>query len=64
MELFKKVSLKDILEDESIFRPKRRDLIKEENIVFHTNTSNIGGNEDQVGEVPNELDFEKQKELE
>jgi hypothetical protein len=42
MEIFKKVTLKDILEDESIFRPKRRDLMKEENIVFHTNTANIG----------------------
>jgi hypothetical protein len=38
MEFFKKVSLKDVLEDENFFRPKRRDLMKEENIVFHTNT--------------------------
>jgi len=37
VEMFKKVSLKDILEDDSIFRPKLRDLLKEENIVFHTN---------------------------
>lgn len=47
MELFKKVSLKDILEDaDTIFRPKRRDLMKEENIVFHTNTSVIGTADD------------------
>lgn len=38
MEFFKKVSLKDILEDENFFKPKRRELFKEENIVFHTNT--------------------------
>ena len=38
MEFFKKVSLKDILEDDSIFKPRRRDIIKEENIIFHTNT--------------------------
>lgn len=69
MELFKKVSLKDILEDESIFKPKRRDLLKEENIVFHTNNSILGVTEEGkggmvTGEIPNELDFEKQRELE
>jgi hypothetical protein len=44
MEIFMKrgVSLKDILEDDSIFKPKRRDLFKEENIMFHTNAHNIG----------------------
>ena len=36
------ITLKDILEDDSIFRPKRRELFKEENIVFHTNSHNIG----------------------
>ena len=39
MEFFKKVSLKDILEEGDlgdILRPKRRNLIKEDNIVFHS----------------------------
>ena len=62
MEIFMKrgVTLKDILEDDSIFRPKRRELFKEENIVFHTNTHNIG-EEALVAEQP---DFERQRELE
>jgi hypothetical protein len=67
MEIFKKVSLRDILEDDSIFRPKRRDLLKEENIVFHTNTAAIGSVDDLInngGENVNELDFEKQREIE
>ena len=65
MELFKKVSLKDILLDaDTIFRPKRRDLMKEENFVFHTNTSVIGTADDHLGEVPVELDYEKQREIE
>jgi hypothetical protein len=40
MEIFMKrgITLKDILEDESIFRPKKRDLIKEDNIMFHTSS--------------------------
>lgn len=43
MEIFMKkgVTLKDILEDDSIFKPKRRDLLKEENIVFHTNANTL-----------------------
>ena len=41
MDFFKKVSLKDILEDDTFFRPKRRDLMKEENIVFHTGHSMV-----------------------
>lgn len=62
MEFFKKVSLKDILDDDSLFKPRRRDLMKEENIIFHTNNANIGlGNDD---EPVNEFDFEKQKEIE
>ena len=61
------ITLKDILEDDAIFKPKRRDLMKEENIVFHTNTQNIGeelvisGRGDQGEAV---MDYEKQKELE
>ena len=42
VEMFKKVSLRDILEEDSIFRPKRRDLLREENIVFHTSAHNVG----------------------
>jgi len=42
MEIFRGISLKDILEDDTIFRPKRRDLLKEENIVFHTNALALG----------------------
>jgi len=64
MEFFKKVSLKDIIEDDSIFRPRRRDLMKEENIVFHTNTHNIGLGDDEEHEHVNEMDFEKQREIE
>lgn len=65
MEIFMKrgITLKDILEDDSIFRPKRRDLLKEENIVFHTNSHNIGEDlvatqqmNPQGGEV---IDFER-----
>jgi hypothetical protein len=68
MEIFMKrgITLKDILEDDSIFKPKRRDLMKEENIVFHTNTHNIG--EEMVITRDNQgdsvLDYDKQKELE
>jgi hypothetical protein len=36
MEFFKKVSLKDLLEDDTFLRPKKKDLMKDENIVFHT----------------------------
>lgn len=59
MDLFKKVSLKDILMDENIFKPKKLDIMKEENIVFHSG-GEIGGdmNED------NELNIEKQREIE
>jgi hypothetical protein len=35
MEFFKKVSLKDILDDEDLFKPRKIDIMKEENIVFH-----------------------------
>ena len=42
MEIFRGISLKDILEDDTIFRPKRRDLLKEENIFFHTNALALG----------------------
>mmetsp|Transcript_24591 Transcript_24591/g.18637 ORF Transcript_24591/g.18637 Transcript_24591/m.18637 type:complete len:109 (+) Transcript_24591:2087-2413(+) len=54
MDFFKKVSLKDIIGDENFFKPKKVDIMKEENIVFHlthennnyfTNvTSSIGDN--------------------
>lgn len=66
MEIFMKrgITLKDILEDDSLFKVKRRDLMKEENIVFHSNGHNLGiedakmvGGEDQV------IDYERQKEL-
>ena len=64
MEFFKKVSLKDILDDDTIFKPRRRDLMKEEHIIFHTNNANIGlGNNDEQ-EVVNEFDFDKQREIE
>lgn len=69
MEIFMKrgITLKDILEDDTIFKPKRRDLMKEENIVFHTNTHNIGEeiviSRDQ-GADGGVMDYEKQKELE
>ena len=44
MEIFMKrgISLKEILEDDTLFKPKRRDLMKEENIVFHSNGHNLG----------------------
>ena len=59
MEFFKKLSLKDILEDEDFFKPKRRNLMKEENIVFHSNNQNLGLNDDEEHENIHELDFEK-----
>lgn len=64
MEIFMKrgITLKDILEDDTIFKPKRRDLIKEENIVFHTNSHNLG-NEGRDG-GGGEVDYDQQKELE
>jgi hypothetical protein len=40
MEFFKKVSLRDILDDETFFKPKKIDIMKEENIVFHLTTEN------------------------
>lgn len=70
MEIFMKkgITLKDILEDDSIFRPKRRDLLKEDNIVFHTNSRD----DDLIitkpalmdNENPTMMDYERQKELE
>lgn len=44
MEIFMKrgITLKDILEDDTIFKPKKRNLLQEENIVFHTNSHNLG----------------------
>lgn len=39
MDFFKKVSLKDLLDDDTLFKTtKKRDFLKEENIIFHTNT--------------------------
>jgi hypothetical protein len=65
MEIFMKrgITLKDILEDDTIFKPKRRDLMKEENIVFHTNSHNLG-NEQAMGRDGGEVDYDQQKELE
>ena len=48
MEIFKKVSLKEILEDGNILKPQRRNLIEEENIFFHTNSSTIGNHGDEL----------------
>ena len=64
MDFFKKVSLKDILEDDDFLKPKRRNLMKEENIVFHSNYQNLGLENGEEQEVVNELDFEKQREME
>lgn len=58
MDLFKKVSLKDILMDENILKPKIRNVMKEENIIFHSNV----GMEDELQDN-NVVDFEKQKEI-
>jgi len=55
MELFKKVSVKEILEDGNLLKPKPKDLLKEENFTFH---SVLG--EENEGDV----DFEKQKQIE
>lgn len=64
----KGITMKDILEDDSIFRPKRRDLLKEDNIVFHTNSRDDDLIMTKSGQMENEnpsvLDFERQKELE
>ena len=51
IEIFMKrgVTLKDILEDDSLFKVKRRDLMKEENIVFHSNGHNLGIEDAKLG---------------
>jgi hypothetical protein len=54
MDLFKKVSLKDILSDENLLKPKKRDVMKEENIVFHS----CAGIEDELQDN-NIIDIEK-----
>lgn len=62
MEFFKKVSLKDIIEDDSIFKPRRRDLLKEENMIFHTGEDGnaIGlNNEVYEGKGEEEFDYER-----
>ena len=56
MEIFRGISLKDILEDDTIFRPKRRDLLKEENIFFHTNALALGTEQADDTERQHELD--------
>lgn len=43
MDFFKKVSLKEIIEDDDFLKPKKKDLIRDENIVFHTGVpTNLG----------------------
>lgn len=59
MEFFKKVSLKDILDDETLLRPKRQNIIKEENIVFHTSVPT-----NYEPEEEGEINYEKQREIE
>ena len=56
MEIFRGISLKDILEDDTIFRPKRRDLLKEENIFFHINALALGTEQADDTERQHELD--------
>mmetsp|Transcript_27434 Transcript_27434/g.26503 ORF Transcript_27434/g.26503 Transcript_27434/m.26503 type:complete len:195 (+) Transcript_27434:233-817(+) len=64
MDFFKKVSLKDIIGDENFFRPKKMDIMKEENIIFHLNTdqsnivSNLTNSIAENGEE-SEIDYEK-----
>lgn len=63
----KGITMKDILEDDSIFRPKRRDLMKEDNIVFHTNSRDddlIITKAGQITDAENPMDYERMKELE
>lgn len=68
MDFFKKVSLKDIIGDDIFFKPKKIDIMKEENIIFHLTTdqgtmiSHYSGGENvgNAGE-DNEIDIEKQK---
>ena len=64
MDFFKKVSLKDIIGDEDFFKPRKMDIMKEENFVFHL-TSETGNmvNQNQL-EEETEIDFEKQKQIE
>ncbi len=64
MEIFMKrgITLKDILEDDSLFKVKRRDLMKEENIVFHSNGHNLGIEDVKMAE-DQVIDYERQKEL-
>ena len=41
MDFFKKVSFRDIIGDADFFKPKKIDILKDENIVFHL-TSDSG----------------------
>lgn len=63
MEIFMKrgVTLKEILEDDTLFKPKRRDLMKEENIVFHSNGHNLGIEDVKMvaGDELQDLDYER-----
>ena len=72
MDFFKKVSLKDILEDENIFKPRKVDIMKDENIVFHLTSDNLTsaaatglgmhphqGNQGDNLQEESELDYEK-----
>jgi hypothetical protein len=53
MDFFKKVSLKDLIDDDTFFKTsasntmKKRDFLKDENIIFHTNTQNLGLGDDE-----------------
>ena len=64
MEIFKKVSLKEILEDESIFKPKRRDLLKEENIVFHPSPDILTVFQSEEQQQAADMDVDKQRQIE
>lgn len=61
MDFFKKVSLKDIIGDEDFFRPKKMDIMKDENIIFHLNNDNSINQfkEENLLADDNEIDFEK-----
>lgn len=61
MEFFQKVSLKDILEDDTFLRPVKKDIIKDENIHFHTG---VPINYDPDAADQGEISYEKQREIE
>ena len=59
VEFFQKVSVKDILENDSFLRPKKMDIFKEENIVFHSGNQTSNEMMDDANGIDKDIDFER-----